>query len=66
MPHAGYVYSGPVAAAAFARIAPYAGRLERIVLLGPAHRVFVDGLAWPGAARLRTPLGELAVDTSAI
>ena len=66
VPHAGYVYSGPVAAAAFARVASHAGRLERVVLLGPAHRIFVHGLAWPGAARLRTPLGEVVVDVEAI
>jgi hypothetical protein len=66
VPHAGYVYSGPIAAAAFARIAARARDLERVVIVGPAHRVFVRGLAWPGAARLRTPLGEVAVDVAAI
>jgi AmmeMemoRadiSam system protein B len=66
VPHAGYIYSGPIAASAFARVAPYAEQLTRVVLVGPAHRVFVDGLASPGAARLRTPLGELAVDLDAL
>jgi MEMO1 family protein len=66
VPHAGYVYSGPIAAAAFAQIAAHADRLERIVIVGPAHRVYVRGLAWPGAARLGTPLGEVAVDLEAI
>jgi AmmeMemoRadiSam system protein B len=70
VPHAGYVYSGPIAAAAFARVAGEGSRegspIERIVLIGPAHRVFVHGLAGPGAARLRTPLGEVAVDVEAI
>lgn len=70
-PHAGYVYSGPIAAAAFARIAAPGGQgaavpIERIVLIGPAHRVFVTGLAAPGAARLRTPLGEVPVDAAAL
>jgi AmmeMemoRadiSam system protein B len=66
VPHAGYVYSGPIAASAFARIAPHGDRITRVVLIGPAHRVFVQGLVSPGAARLRTPLGELAVDLEAL
>jgi MEMO1 family protein len=66
VPHAGYVYSGPIAASAFARVAPYAARIERVVLVGPTHRVFVASLASPGAQRLRTPLGELEVDTEAL
>lgn len=65
VPHAGYVYSGPIAAAAFARVASFADRITRVVLIGPAHRMFVDGLATPGAARLATPLGEIAVDPAA-
>lgn len=66
VPHAGYIYSGAIAASAFARVAPYGERITRVVLVGPAHRVFVDGLASPGAARLRTPLGELEVDSDAL
>ena len=61
-PHAGYVYSGPIAAAAYARLAPAAGRIRRVVLLGPVHRVAVRGLALPGVARFATPLGEIEVD----
>lgn len=66
VPHAGYIYSGPIAASAFARIAPFGESIERVVLVGPAHRVFVQGLVSPGATRLRTPLGELEVDTDAL
>ena len=66
VPHAGYVYSGPIAASAFARVAPHAERITRVVLVGPAHRVYVEGLVTPGATRLRTPLGELEVDTDAL
>jgi AmmeMemoRadiSam system protein B len=62
VPHAGYIYSGPIAASAFARITPYGDRIERVVLVGPAHRVFVHGLATTGADRLRTPLGEIEVE----
>lgn len=66
VPHAGYVYSGPVAASAYTRLAPYAAKIARIVLVGPAHRVHVDGLVAPGAAVLRTPLGDVDVDLAAI
>lgn len=62
VPHAGYVYSGPIAASAFARVAPHGDRIERVVLVGPAHRMFIDGLATTGADRLRTPLGEVEVE----
>lgn len=57
VPHAGYVYSGAIAASGYARLARAAGRISRVVLLGPAHRVWFDGLALPGAALLETPLG---------
>ncbi len=64
-PHAGYVYSGPVAASAYAQLAPIAARLRRVVLLGPAHRVPVRGLALPSVQHFATPLGEIAVDIEA-
>jgi AmmeMemoRadiSam system protein B len=57
VPHAGYIYSGPIAASAYARVAGAKGRLTRVVLLGPSHREYVDGFAWPDADRLETPLG---------
>lgn len=66
VPHAGYVYSGPIAASAFALVAPFADRIERVILLGPTHRVYVEGLASPGAAKLATPLGEVEVDRDAL
>jgi AmmeMemoRadiSam system protein B len=62
VPHAGYVYSGPVAASAYARLLPHRERIRRIVLLGPAHFVPVAGLAVSGADAFRTPLGAVAVD----
>jgi len=65
-PHAGYVYSGPVAGSAYARLAPALGRVRRVVLLGPAHRVFVRGLAAPSADAFETPLGPVRVDHEAI
>ena len=65
-PHAGYMYSGPIAAAAYARLAPARGRIKRVVLLGPAHRVAIDGLALPGVAGLASPLGVVPIDREAV
>lgn len=61
-PHAGYVFSGPVAASAYARVAPARGRITRVVVLGPAHRTPV-AIAASSADAFSTPLGDLAVDT---
>lgn len=58
-PHAGYVYSGALAAAAYKRLQPAAGEIERIVLLGPCHRVSVEGLATSSARAWETPLGRV-------
>jgi AmmeMemoRadiSam system protein B/AmmeMemoRadiSam system protein A len=65
VPHAGYVYSGPVAASAYARLAPGAGIVERVVLLGPCHRVGIRGLALPAASAFETPLGRVEIDAVA-
>ncbi len=65
-PHAGYVYSGPIAASAYARIADAAAGISRVVLLGPAHRLGFQGLAYCDAERFSTPLGEILVDRAAI
>lgn len=62
VPHAGYGYSGPVAATAYAALAPLQGRIRRVVLLGPVHRVPVRGLALPGCDAFATPLGRVAID----
>lgn len=62
VPHAGYVYSGPVAASAYARLGGMRGRIRRVALLGPTHRVYVRGLALPDADRFVTPLGEIPLD----
>lgn len=66
VPHAGYVYSGAVAASAYARLAELRGRIRRVVLLGPTHRVYVRGLALPGVERFATPLGEIPLDREAM
>ena len=64
-PHAGYIYSGAVAASAYARIRPAHGRIKRVILLGPCHRVAVDGLALSGADAFATPLGPVEIDKEA-
>lgn len=62
VPHAGYVYSGPVAGTAFAPLAGLADEIRRVVLLGPAHRVPLRGLGLASARAFRTPLGEVPTD----
>ncbi|MFO0605103.1 MAG: AmmeMemoRadiSam system protein B [Polyangiales bacterium] len=64
-PHAGYVYSGPIAASAYAAVAPRAASVRRVVVIAPAHRARLRGLAGAGADRLRTPLGDVPVDADA-
>ena len=66
VPHAGYIYSGPVAAAAYDELAAARGIVKRVVLLGPVHRVPVRGLALPVAEIFETPLGSVPVDGAAI
>jgi AmmeMemoRadiSam system protein B/AmmeMemoRadiSam system protein A len=66
VPHAGYIYSGPVAAHAYDDIAPARGIVKRVVLLGPVHRVAVRGLALPAAEFFDTPLGRIPVDQNAV
>jgi AmmeMemoRadiSam system protein B len=65
VPHAGYVYSGPIAAAAYARLAASHAAIRRVVMLGPTHRVPVRGLALPSVRAFATPLGEVEVDRKA-
>ncbi|MBK9160368.1 MAG: AmmeMemoRadiSam system protein B [Nitrosomonadales bacterium] len=66
VPHAGYVYSGAIAATAYATLLPIATRIRRVVLLGPTHRVAVRGLALPDAEAFETPLGQVTLDTEAM
>lgn len=65
-PHAGYIYSGPVAASVYARLAPARRRIRRVVLLGPTHRVPVRGLALPGCRAFASPLGTVEIDKPAL
>mgnify|MGYP001828862337 FL=1 len=66
VPHAGLDFSGPVAAAAYARLLPFARRYRRIVLLGTAHGQSFDGLALPGVDAFATPLGTVPVDAAGV
>ena len=64
-PHAGTIYSGPIAASAYARLAPRRDVIRRVVLLGPSHRVYLEGLAVPSVDSFRTPLGDIPIDRAA-
>lgn len=66
VPHAGYVYSGPTAAAVYASLAARRAIIRRVVLLGPTHRVAVRGLALPEATAFATPLGMIPIDQAAV
>jgi len=66
VPHAGYIYSGPIAASAYARVANGRNTITRVVLLGPSHRVPFHGLAASSARLFSTPLGSVPIDNDAI
>jgi AmmeMemoRadiSam system protein B len=65
-PHAGYVYSGPVAASAYGRLREAAERIHRVVLIGPAHRMPVRGIAASGTEWFETPLGRVPTDKNVL
>jgi MEMO1 family protein len=65
-PHAGYVYSGPIAGSAYHALAPRGDSVTRVVVVGPSHRVPFSGLATSSAAGFATPLGVLPVDRDAV
>lgn len=66
VPHAGHVYSGPIAASAYQLLAPLAHKLSKVVLLGPFHSVPLKGLAAPTSSFFQTPLGDIPVDRNGI
>jgi len=66
VPHAGFAYSGPVAAQAYGSLGSAARSLRRVVLLGPSHREWFRGLALPAAGAFATPLGVVRIDESAV
>jgi AmmeMemoRadiSam system protein B/AmmeMemoRadiSam system protein A len=65
-PHAGYIYSGPIAAQAYALLARWRAQVRRVVLLGPAHRLAIRGLALPSVSAFETPLGRVELDRAAL
>jgi len=65
-PHAGFLYSGPIAGSAYATLASGAAHVERVVLVGPSHRVAFSGVATSGASAFETPLGPVHVDRDAV
>ncbi|MEP7068615.1 MAG: AmmeMemoRadiSam system protein B [Usitatibacter sp.] len=65
-PHAGFMYSGAIAGSIYARLVPSRGIVRRVVLAGPAHRVYVEGAAIPSTHAFASPLGAVALDTDAL
>jgi len=65
-PHAGYLYSGPIAASAYAQLIPGRDQIRRVVVLGPSHYVALDGLATSSAEAFATPLGLVPVDVETV
>jgi AmmeMemoRadiSam system protein B len=66
VPHAGYAYSGKVAAQAYASLGSAARALRRVLLLGPSHREWFRGLAVPTVQAFATPLGTVRIDMAAV
>jgi len=66
VPHAGYIYSGPIAASAYQQLILFNDKINRVVLLGPSHRVAFSGMAVPESDYFYTPLGEIPIDKQAI
>lgn len=62
VPHAGYIYSGVIAAAAYSQMAHQRRQIRRVVLIGPSHRVYLHGMAVPTAEVFQTPLGMVPID----
>ena len=66
VPHAGYIYSGKIAACAYRLLEQNKNQFKRVLLLGPAHRVLLEGAAFPEADAFQTPLGEITLDKELI
>ena len=66
VPHAGYIYSGKIAASAYRLLKQNKNQFKRVMLLGPAHRVLLEGAAFPEADAFQTPLGEITLDKELI
>ena len=66
VPHAGFIYSGKIAASAYRLLEQNQNQFKRVLLLGPAHRVWLEGAAFPGVDAFETPLGEITLDKELI
>ncbi len=66
VPHAGYIYSGLIAARAYHCLQSRRDEIQRVVLIGPAHRVYLEGMAIPSVDGFATPLGHVPLDLAAI
>lgn len=66
VPHAGYIYSGAIAATAYRLLKPITHQLSRVILLGPSHHVPLAGLSTSSATFFSTPLGDIPIDQSGI
>ncbi len=66
VPHAGFIYSGSTAGAGYKLVQPLADTINKIVLIGPCHRVWVKGLAIPSTQYFETPLGKIAIDSDCL
>ena len=62
VPHAGYRYSGPIAASGYSLLRAGVAAIERLVLIGPAHFVPLEGAAVPAVDGWLTPLGPVGID----
>jgi hypothetical protein len=65
-PHAGFIYSGAIAGRAYAALAARSSQVERVILIGPSHRVAFAGVATSGAGVFETPMGPITVDRDAV
>ncbi len=65
-PHAGYIYSGPIAGSAYACLREVSSEISRVIILGPAHRTAFRGIAYSAATHFQTPLGQIPVDLTAL
>ncbi|MGB1801307.1 MAG: AmmeMemoRadiSam system protein B, partial [Gammaproteobacteria bacterium] len=65
-PHAGYIYSGQTAASVYSNLEQVKDKIKRVVLLGPTHRVYVNGIALPSNTHFSSPLGNVSIDTESL
>jgi len=66
VPHAGYIYSGAVAASAYQYVQAFKNSFTKVLLLGPSHRVAFSGIATPGCEYFSSPLGNTKLDVAAL